>query len=211
MALGVIVVVAAASLINVRSIWRLRHVRPAEVALALVAFGGVLTLGIVPGVVVAIALSIGVFLYRSARPHDALLGHIDDVDGYHDIERWEGAETVPGLLVYRFDAPPYFVNAEYLRQRVLALAETSEEVKWIVLNAEAWTFLDATATDVLRRLRVELAERGITLCFARLKGWQREIFEETGLTDQIGRDRFFPTVRAAVAAFESIHAEPARP
>ena len=124
-ALGVIIVVAAAGLINVRSIWRLRHVRPAEVALALVAFGGVLVFGVVSGVAVAIALSIGVFLYRAARPHDAVLGRVDDVDGYHDIARWEGAETVPGLLVYRFDAPPFFVNAEYLRQRVLALVDGS--------------------------------------------------------------------------------------
>ena len=122
-ALGVIIVVAAAGLINVRSIWRLRHVRPAEVALALVAFGGVLVFGVVGGVVVAIALSIGIFLYRAARPHDAVLGRVDDVDGYHDVTRWEGAETVPGLLVYRFDATPFFVNADYFRQRVLALAD----------------------------------------------------------------------------------------
>ena len=204
-ALGVIIVVAAAGLINVRSIWRLRHVRSAEAALALVAFGGVLAFGVVGGVVVAIALSIGVFLYRAARPHDAVLGRVDDVDGYHDIARWEGAETVPGLLVYRFDAPPFFVNAEYLRQRVLALADGSDDVRWLVLNAEAWTFLDSTAIDVLARLHVELEQRGIALCFARLKGRQREIFEDTGLTDRIGPDRFFPTVRAAVAAFESVH------
>ena len=202
-ALGVIIVVAAAGLINVDSIWRLRRVRPAEVALALVAFGGVLVFGVVGGVVVAIALSIGVFLYRSARPHDAVLGRVDDVDGYRDIARWEGAETVPGLLVYRFDAPPFFVNAEYLRQRVLELVDASEDVRWLVLNAEAWTYLDATAIDVLIQLHGELEERGIALSFARLKGRQREIFEETGLTARIGPDRFFPTVRAAVAAFES--------
>ena len=124
-ALGVIIVVAAAGLINFRSIWRLRHVRPAEVGLALVAFGGVLVFGVLGGVVVAISLSIGVFLYRSARPHDAVLGRVEDIDGYHDIERFESAETVPGLLVYRFDAPPFFVNAEYLRQRVLALADAA--------------------------------------------------------------------------------------
>ena len=205
-ALGVIIVVAAAGLINVDSIWRLRRVRPAEVALALVAFGGVLVFGVVGGVVVAIALSIGVFLYRSARPHDAVLGRVDDVDGYQDIARWEGAETVPGLLVYRFDAPPFFVNAEYLRQRVLELVDASEDVRWLVLNAEAWTYLDATAIDVLIQLHGELEERGIALVFARLKGRQREIFEETGLTARIGPDRFFPTVRAAVAAFESAHA-----
>ena len=162
-----------------------------------------LLFGVVGGVVVAIALSIGVFLYRSARPHDAVLGRVDDVDGYHDIARWEGAETVPGLLVYRFDAPPYFVNAEYLRQRVLELVDASEDVRWLVLNAEAWTYLDATAIDVVTHLQVELEQRGIVLCFARLKGRQREIFEETGLTLRIGSDRFFPTVRAAVAAFEA--------
>ena len=205
-ALGVIIVVAAAGLINIHSIWRLRHVRPAEVALALVAFGGVLVFGVVGGVVVAIALSIGVFLYRAARPHDAVLGRVDDIDGYHDIARWEGAETVPGLLVYRFDATPFFVNADYFRQRVLALADATEDVEWLVLNAESWTYLDATAIDVLARLQVELEQRGIALCFARLKGRQREIFEETGLTKQIGPDRLFPTVRAAVAAFESAHA-----
>ncbi len=202
-ALGVIIVVAAAGLINIRSIWRLRHVRSAEVALALVAFGGVLAFGVVGGVVVAIALSVGVFLYRAARPHDAVLGRIEDIDGYHDVMRWEGAETVPGLLVYRFDAAPFFVNAAYLRERVLELVDASEDVKWLVLNAEAWTYLDATAIDVLARLQVELEQRGVALCFARLKGRQREIFEETGLTAQIGPDRLFPTVRAAVAAFES--------
>ena len=202
-ALGVIIVVAAAGLINVGSIWRLRHVRPAETGLALVAFGGVLVFGVVGGVAVAIALSIGVFLYRAARPHDAVLGRVEDVDGYHDIERWPGAEVVPGLLVYRFDAPPFFVNAEYLRVRVLALADAAVDLKWLVLNAEAWTYLDATAIDSLRQLHADLEKRGITLCFARLKGRQREIFEETGLTAEIGSDRFFPTVRAAVAAFES--------
>ncbi len=202
-ALGVIVVVAAAGLVNVRSIWRLRHVRPAEVGLALVAFGGVLVFGVLGGVVVAIALSIGVFLYRSARPHDAVLGRVDDIDGYHDVERFPTAATIPGLLVYRFDAPPFFVNAEYLRQRVLALTDAGEDVRWLVLNAEAWTFLDATAIDTLTQLYTELDERGITLCFARLKGRQREIFAETGLTARIGPNHFFPTVRAAVAAFES--------
>ena len=204
-ALGVIIVIAAAGLINIHAIWRLRHVRSAEVGLALVAFGGVLVFGVLGGVVIAISVSIGVFLYRSARPHDAVLGRVPDVDGYHDIGRFLDAETVPGLLVYRFDAPPFFVNAEYLRTRVLALAGSSDRPRWLVLNAEAWTFLDATAIDVLARLHDELAERGIVLGFARLKGRQREIFEETGLTERIGANRFFPTVRAAVAAFESAH------
>lgn len=200
-ALGVIIVIAAIGLINIGSVWALRHVRQAEVALAVVAFAGVLLFGVIGGVVVAIALSIGVFLYRSARPHDAVLGEFGDVDGYHDITRWETAQTVPGLVVYRFDAALFFVNAEYFRQRVLGLVDEADRPDWLVVNAEAITYLDATAVDSLRQLHGELAARGITLCFARLKGRQREIFAETGLTDLIGADRFFPTVRAAVAAF----------
>lgn len=202
-ALGVIIVVAALGLINVRSVWRLRHVRPAEVGLAVVAFAGVLIFGVIGGVVVAIALSIGVFLYRSARPHDAVLGEVADVDGYHDVERWGAAQTVPGLVVYRFDAALFFVNAEYFRQRVTALVEGADpSPEWLVVNAEAITYLDATAVDTVRQLHGELAERGVVLCFARLKGRQREIFAETGLTGLIGPDRFFPTVRAAVAEYQ---------
>ncbi len=202
-ALGVIIIVSAAGLVNIRSVWRLRHVRRTEVALALVAFGGVLVFGVVGGVAIAIALSIAVFLQRSARPHDAVLGRDPDVDGYHDIDDLEAAETVPGLLVYRFDAPPFFVNAEYLRKRVLGLVEGTPGVTWLVLNAEAWTYLDATAIDSIRSLHDELAKRGVDLCFARLKRRQREIFAETGVTALIGPERFFPTVRTAVAAFEN--------
>jgi sulfate permease, SulP family len=202
-ALGVIVVVAALGLIDVRSVWRLRHVRPEEVGLAVAAFAGVLVLGVVGGVAVAIALSIGVFLYRAARPHDAVLGRVVDVDGYHDIERWEDAETLPGLIVYRFDAPVFFVNSEHLRQRVLALVEGSDGLEWLVLNAEAWVYLDATGVDSLRQLKADLAARDVRLVFARLKGRQREIFRETGLMDEVGEENVFPTVRSAVAAFES--------
>ena len=128
---------------------------------------------------------------------------VNDVDGYHDVERLDDAETLPGLLVYRFDAPPFFVNAEYLRHACSRLADGSDDLSWLVLNAEAWTFVDATAIDVLAHLQDELQQRGVVLCFARLKGRQREIFAETGLTARIGADRFFPTVRAAVAAFEA--------
>jgi sulfate permease, SulP family len=208
-ALGVIVVVAAAGLFKVRSIWSLRRVRPAETGLALVAFVGVLVFGVVGGVVVAIALSIGVFLYRAARPHDAVLGRVHDVDGYHDIERWPAAEAIPGMLIYRFDAPPFFVNAEYLRQRVLALVDAAEGLRWVLLNAEAWTYLDATAIDALRQLHEDLRARGVVLAFAKLKGRQREIFAETGLTGVIGPEHFFPTVRTAVAAFQAAGPEDA--
>ena len=201
--LGVIIIVAALGLIDLRGMWRLRHVRDAEVVLALSAFVGVLLFGVLGGVAIAIALSVGVFLYRAARPHDAVLGAVADIDGYHDIERFTDAQPIPGLLIYRFDAPPFFVNAEYLRQRVLELVESSPGVEWLVMNAEAWVFLDATAIDAIKQLQSDLEQVGVTLCFARLKGRQREIFEETGLTNQVGESRFFPTVQSAVTAFEA--------
>ena len=187
-ALGVIIVVAAAGLINVGSIWRLRHVRPAETALALVAFGGVLVFGVVGGVAVAIALSIGVFLYRAARPHDAVLGRVEDVDGFHDIERWEGAQVVPGLLVYRFDAPLFFVNAEYLRARVLALVDAADELEWVVLSAEAWMYLDATAIDALRQLHEDLEQAE---CHARVRAAEGEAARDLRRdgADRAGRRR----------------------
>jgi SulP family sulfate permease len=141
-------------LIDFRSIWRLRHVRPAEVGLALVAFGGVLVFGVLGGVVVAISLSIGVFLYRSARPHDAVLGRVEDVMAI--TTSTVQPETVPGLLVYRRSA--------LLRQRRISppararARREAQDVRWLVLNAEAW-FLDATAIDALSQLHAELEER----------------------------------------------------
>lgn len=202
-ALGVVVVLAALGLFNVASIWRLRHVRVAEVALAVFALVGVLAFGVLGGVAVAIALSIAIFVYRTVRPHDAVLGAVDDVDGYHDIERYELARTVPGLVVYRFDAPLFFANAEYFRQQVRRLVGAGEKPAWFLVNAESFIYLDATAIDTLKQLQHELADLGITLAFARLKGRQREIFQETGLTEQVGAEHFFPTVRAGVAAFEA--------
>lgn len=201
-ALGVVIVTAAIGLIDFRPIWSMHHVGGAETALGMAAFVGVLVFGVLGGIAVAIALSIGVFLYRAARPHDALLGRVPDVDGYHDVEGAADAHTVAGLVVYRFDATPFFVNAEYLRRRVLEVADAAPPTDWLVLNAEAWTYLDATAIDALRQLRVDLESRGIVLCLARLKRRGREIFADTGLAAEIGAERFFPSVRAAVAAFE---------
>jgi MFS superfamily sulfate permease-like transporter len=127
---------------------------------------------------------------------------VDDVDGYHDVARHETAQTVPGLIVYRFDAPLFFANAEYFRQQVLALVAVEPRPKWLLVNAEAFVYLDSTAVDTLKQLAEELSRRGIALGFARLKGPEREIFARTGLAAQIGDDHFFPTVRSAVAAFQ---------
>lgn len=200
-ALGVVIIGAALTLFELESVWRLRQVRAAEVALALATTLGVLLFGVLGGVVLAIGLSIGVFVYRVARPHDAVLGHDAGVDGYRDVGR-NPAQLEPGLLVYRMDAPLFFPNADYFRRRVRELVDAAEpRPEWVVVTAEAWIYVDATAISALRQLRRDLAADGITLCVARPKGRLREIFEDTGFSDELGRDHLFPTVRAAVAAF----------
>ena len=133
--LGVVVVAAAIGLIDVRGVWKLRRVRDAEFWLAVSAFAGVVLFGVLDGIVIAVAISIGVFVYRAVRPHDAVLGRLEDVDGYHDVERAPTAQTIPGLVVYRFDAAIFFPNALHFREQVLELvARTSPRPQ--VVDAE---------------------------------------------------------------------------
>jgi SulP family sulfate permease len=203
-ALAVVIVGAALSLFELRDVWGLRHVRHAEVVLSVAATIGVLVFGVLGGVALAIAFSIGVFVHRMARPHDAVLGRVDDIDSYRDLEQWVDAQTVAGLVVYRFDAPVFFPNAEYFRRRVLELVDrTHPPPRLVVLNADSWTYVDTTAISMLRRLRGELAERGVTLAVARAKARLREVFRDTGFLDELGEENLFPTVRAAAAALEA--------
>lgn len=202
-ALSVVVVAAALGMFDVRGVVRLRRVRTAELGLALVTLVGVLALGVLGGLLVAVALSIGVFVYRSIRPHDAVLGEVEDMDGYHDIESFPAAETVPGLVVYRFDAALFFPNSPFFLDRVRqAVAGAQPPARWVMLNAEAITYVDSTAVQSLRELRAELAKSDIILTIARAKGMVIGVFDATGLTSEVGAENFFPTVGAGVRAYE---------
>ncbi|MFJ7964092.1 SulP family inorganic anion transporter [Streptomyces sp. NPDC096324] len=202
-ALGAVVTAAALSLFDFGAIWRLRRIRDTEAALACAALVAVLALGVLKGLLVAVGLSIGVFVYRTVRPHDAILGHLQDIDSYRDIEKNEHAHTQPGLVVYRFDGPLYFPNVPFFTTRVTELTHDAQPaVRWVVVNVEAVTYIDATAVDALAQLHSDLAARGTLLAFARPKAFLRRIFADTLLTDQVGEANLFPTVRAAVAAFQ---------
>jgi len=173
-ALGVVVIAAVMGMLDVGGVWRLRRVHPAEVGLAMATLLGVLILGVLGGLLVAIGLSIGVYVYRSIRPHDAILGAVHDVDGYHDIDAFPAAETIPGLIVYRFDAPLFFPNAPYFKERVIALVAAAETpTRWVLINAEAITYIDTTGVATLRELRADLAGAGILLTVARAWCWQK--------------------------------------
>ncbi|MDO3634978.1 SulP family inorganic anion transporter [Mycolicibacterium arseniciresistens] len=204
-ALGALVVFAALRLIDVAEFRRLGRFRRSELLLALATTAAVLGFGVLYGVLVAIALSILDLLRRVARPHDGVLGLVPGVAGMHDLDDYPDAKPVPGLMVYRYDAPLFFANAEDFRQRALAaVAENAEGVgpiEWFVLNAEANVEVDLTAVDALDQLRRDLETRGIVFAMARVKQDLRELLDAAGLVEKIGEDRIFMTLPTAVEAF----------
>jgi high affinity sulfate transporter 1 len=200
--LAAIVITAALGLIDVAAVRHLFRVRRSEFVLWLAAFGGVALLGVLVGIFVAILLSLGDFVRRAWRPHDAVLGREDELKGYHDIDRHPSARLIPGLLLYRFDAPLFFANAGYFRRRVRQLvAEATHPVRWVVVAAEPITDIDTTAADTLHQLQEELRQEQVTLAFAELKGPVKDRLQRYGLFDAVGADRFFPTVGTAVNGY----------
>lgn len=202
-ALGAIVIYAATKLIEIPEFIRLRRFRQSELVLALSATVGVLLTDILVGVAVAVSLSVIELLARLSRPHDAILGEVPGVPGLHDIEDWEGAKTISGLLIYRYDAPLCFANVENFKRRVLAAIDTeATPVEWLVLNTEAIAEIDITAADMLEELRRELAASGITLALARVKQDLYGQLKRSGLLDKIGPEHIYLTLHTALAGFE---------
>ncbi|MFD1930122.1 sulfate permease [Nonomuraea mangrovi] len=202
-ALGAIVIYAAVRLIDVAAFRRLASFRRNEFLLALGAFTGVLVFDILYGVLLAVGLSVAEMLYRVARPHDAIQGIVPGLAGMHDVDDYPQARTVPGLVVYRYDSPLFFANAEDFRRRALAAVDRHEgAVSWFVLNAEANVEVDATALDAVESLRAELTRRGIVFAMARVKQDLRASLDAFGLTAAIGEDLLFPTLPTAVQAYE---------
>ncbi len=163
-----------------------------------------LGLGVLYGVLAAVVISILDLLRRVARPHDAILGFVPGLAGMHDIDDYPEASPEPGLLVYRYDAPLFFANAEDFRSRALAaVKESPEPVKWFLLNAEANVEVDLTALDALDQLQAELKRRGIVFAMARVKQDLRDELEAAGLVKKIGEDCIFPTLPTAVEAYRN--------
>jgi sulfate permease, SulP family len=201
-ALGALVIYAALRLIDLAEFGRIGRFRRSELILALTTTLAVLLFGVLYGILAAIALSILDLLRRLARPHDGILGTVPDLAGMHDIDDFPDATTIPGLVVYRYDAPLCFANADNFRTRALAAVDTSPTpVDWFLLNTEANVEIDITAADTLEDLRHELAQRGITFAMARLKQDLRADLQPTGLLDRIGPDLIFPTLPTAVDAY----------
>lgn len=201
-ALGALVVFAALRLIDVAEFRRIFGFRRSEFVLAVAATAGVVVLGVLYGVLVAVALSVLDVLRRVARPHDGILGVVPGVPGMHDIDDYPQAQAVPGLVVYRYDSPLFFANAEDFRRRALAAVDAAPDpVRWLLLNAEANVEIDITAIDALDSLRAELADRGVVLAMARVKQDLRDDLEAAGFIDRLGAGHLFFTLPTAVEAF----------
>ena len=201
-ALGAIVIYAAVGLIDVPAFRRLGAFRRSELVLALSTCAGVLVFNILYGVLLAIGLSVADLVRRVGRPHDAILGLVPGVAGMHDVDDYPEAETIPGLVVYRYDAPLFFANADDFLRRALAAADQGAgTVRWFVLNVEANVEVDFTALEAVDAVRDGLARRGTIFALARVKQDLLDDLQAFGLADSIGKERIFPTLPTAVEAY----------
>lgn len=207
-ALGAVVLYAATKIVAIGEFRRFARFRTSELVIALVTLVAVLVVGVLWGVLVAIGLSVLDLLRRVARPHDAIEGFVPGLAGMHDVDDYPQAEVVPGLVIYRYDSPLFFANAENFRVRALdAVVNAATPVRWFVINAEAIVEVDVTAVDVLESLIDDLERRGVVVAIARMKQDLAAQLEVAGVLDRVGRDRLFPTLPTAVAAFREANRE----
>ena len=201
-ALAAVVITAVLRLVDVGELRRLARVNRPDFALALACIAGVAVFGVLYGIAIAVGLSIAGFFWKAWHPHEATLGRVDRMKGYHDLARHPEARQVPGLVLLRFDAPLFFANAGIFReQALLAVSRADPKARWLVVAAEPITDVDSTAAETLVELDQELERVGVELAFAEMKGPVKDKLHLYGLLDRIGRQRFYPTIGVAVRAY----------
>ena len=205
-ALAAVVIASALALIEIADLRRIYRIQRWEFWLSIACFAGVAILGPIQGIALAVVIAVIEFLWDGWRPHSAVLGRVDGLKGYHDITRYPQARTIPGLVLFRWDAPLFFANAEFFRDRALdAVAASPTPVRWLVVGAEPMTSVDVTAADTLDELDKELHAAGIDLCFAEMKDPVKDKLKRFGLFSSLGEDRFFPTMGQAVSSYVKAH------
>src|SRR5215218_9075583 len=201
-ALAAVVISAAIGLIEAAGVRKLYRQRKTEFTLSIVCFLGVAFLGVIEGIFIAVGLALLNFIRRAWRPYDTVLGRVDGLKGYHDVTRYPHAKRIPGLVLFRWDAPLFFANAEEFADRVRqAIASSPTPVRWVVAAAEPITDLDTTAADLLWELEEELAAQGVDLSVAEVKDPLEPRLQRYRLHERFGDDHFYPTVGEAVNAY----------
>jgi len=205
-ALAAVVVAAAIGLVEVTDLRRIYRIQRWEFWLSMTCFGGVAVFGAIPGIAIAIVIAVIEFLWDGWRPHSAVLGRVERVKGYHDIARYPEARLIPGLVLFRWDAPLFFANAELFHERVLdAVAKSPTPVRRVVIAAEPVTSVDVTAADAVSELDENLHTAGIELCFAEMKDPVKDKLKRFGLFSRFGEQTFFATLGEAVNAYLAAH------
>jgi MFS superfamily sulfate permease-like transporter len=216
-ALAAVVIASAFALFELGDLGRLWRVQRWEFVLSLAAFLGVALLDAVRGIMIAVGIALAEFIWNAWRPHFAILGRPEEVQGYHDLERYPEAKQIPGLVLFRWDAPLFFANAERFREVVLdAVASAPSPVRWLVVSAEPVTNIDVTSFDMLRELYDELESAGVRLVFAEMKDPVMDKLRRFAVAGKVGEESFFHTIDEAVEAYlkvpspESLRATPSR-
>jgi MFS superfamily sulfate permease-like transporter len=192
-------IAAALSLLDLGALVSYYRVRKSALVLSLVASVGVIVLGVLPGIVLAIALAVLLFFRRSWQPHGAILGQVEELAGWHSVGRYPDARQLPGIVVYRWEAPLFFANSSAFRTQIRhAVAE--RHASWVVVQCEAITDVDVSAARMLEQLDRELNATGIHMAFAEMRTRLQDLVRRYGLFETLDRDRFYPTLEAAVAA-----------
>ena len=201
-ALAAVVISSAIGLFEFADLRRIHRIQPWEFWLSILCLVGVAALGAIPGIGLAVVVAVIEFLWDGWRPYSAVLGRVDGIRGYHDIQRYPHARLVPGLVIFRWDAPLFFANAELFQTRVLeAVAGSPTPVRWIIVTAEPVTSVDVTSADVLVELVKTLRASQIDLHFAELKDPVRDKLARFELLERLGKERFHPTLGAAVDVY----------
>ena len=205
-ALAAVVIASAIGLIEVTDLRRIYRIQRWEFWLSIVCTIGVAVFGAIEGIALAIVLAVIEFLWDGWRPYSAVLGQPDGVKGYHDIQRYPQASLIPGLVLFRWDAPLFFANAELFNDRVLdAVAASPTPVRWLVVAAEPVTSVDVTSADVLAELDETLHAAGIKLCVAEMKDPVKDKLKRFGLFARLGEAAFFPTIDDAVSNYLALY------
>ncbi len=205
-ALAAVVIASALGLIEVTDLRRIYRIQRWEFWLSIGCFAGVAVLGAIPGIGLAIVVAVIEFLWDGWRPHSAVLGCAEGVQGYHDITRYPDSHRIPGLVLFRWDAPLFFANAELFHERVLdAVATSPAPARWLVVAAEPITSVDITAADMLAVLDETLHGAGVELCFAEMKDPVKDKLKRFGLFARFGQEVFFPTIDTAVSSYLETH------
>jgi high affinity sulfate transporter 1 len=207
-ALSAILINSALGLFDLKTLARLQRVHPQEFAVAIITLLGVITVGVLPGVVVAVGVAIVQLLAKASHPHDALLGRMPGTNVFVNLANNPEAQAVPGLVIFRFDAALLFFNADHFKTRVrTVVAEAAMKPQFVVLDAETIALVDTTGAANLVELCEELAERGIIVVIAATKTPVRTILDRLGVTEQIGSERHYPSVAAAVESLRQMERE----